>query len=269
LERISFHGVGLHSGEHCSVTLERRAGPIAFLIAGRSATLADLRIARTDHGVSVRAAEGPGEVDLVEHLFAAFAGLSVRSGIAVTLPGPEVPLLDGGASELTRALLALGPPRQGPSLVVERSGEVCVRGSRYTFEPDDSICVEVEIDFDREAIGRQSACFNGNTQRFIAEIAPARTFGFASDGESLRAAGRARHVDPRSVIVLDDDGRALHPSTRPLPGELARHKLLDLLGDLFPHGGPPRGRISAEKPGHGANHAAVAEALERGLLRRH
>lgn len=269
MERISFHGVGLHSGQQCSVTLERRAGPVAFLIAGSSATLAELSIVRTDRGVTVRAGDGPGEVDLVEHLFAAFAGLSIRSGVAVTLPGPEVPLLDGGAAELTRALIALAPPRQGPSLSVAESGEVRVGSACYRFEPDDSVCVEVEVDFDREAIGRQSACFNGNPKRFANEIAPARTFGFASEGKALRAAGRARRVDPHAVIVLDDDGRAIDPSAAPRPGELARHKLLDLLGDLFVHGGPPRGRISAEKPGHGATHAAVAEALARGLLRRH
>lgn len=268
MERIAFHGMGLHSGQRCSVVLERRAGPLTFLVAGHDATLSELVVERTDYGVSVRSIRGSHSVDLVEHLLAAFAGLSIRSGVCVTLPGPEVPLLDGGASEISRALLALGAPRQGPALFVDRAGEVAVNGARYTFEPLDSVCVEVEVDFDRGGIGRQSASFAGNALRFLNEIATARTFGFAEDAARLRAQGRARHVDPRSVLVLDESGRALPPCSPPHPGELARHKLLDLLGDLFLFGGPPRGRVFAEKPGHGATHEAVTRALELGLVRR-
>jgi UDP-3-O-[3-hydroxymyristoyl] N-acetylglucosamine deacetylase len=260
--------MGLHSGARCSVVLERRPGPLLFQIAGHEASLADLSVTRTDHGVTVRSRRGGGEIDLVEHLFAAFAGLSIRSGVTTTLSGPEVPLLDGGAAELSRALLALGPPRQGPPLLVAERGSVEVDGARYTFEPGPSVEVEVEVDFERGGIGRQSATFAGNATRFLDEIAPARTFGFAADADALRARGRARFVDPHSVIVLDEEGRALPPGRPPRPGELARHKLLDLLGDLFAHGGPPRGRVHAVRPGHRATHRALAQALERGFLLR-
>lgn len=267
MERVAFHGMGLHSGARCSVALERRPGPLSFLIAGEPAILSDLRVSRTDNGVCVRVRGTTAEVDLVEHLFAALAGLSIRSGVVITLPGPEVPLLDGGAGELSRALVALGVPRQGPPLVVEQPGEVRVGESRYAFEPDAAVSVEVEIDFERGKLGRQSASYAGNPGHFVREIAIARTFGFAKDADELRARGRARHVDPRSVIVFDDEGRTVPPYTPPAPGELARHKLLDLLGDLFIHGGPPRGRISAQRPGHRATHAAMTEALERGILK--
>jgi UDP-3-O-[3-hydroxymyristoyl] N-acetylglucosamine deacetylase len=260
--------MGLHSGARCSVVLERRPGPLLFNIAGHEATLADIVVTRTDHGVSIRSRRGSDEVDLVEHLFAAFAGLSIRSGITTTLPGPEVPLLDGGATELSRALLALGAPRQGPALFVADKGTIEVEDAEYEFEPLDSIEVGVEVDFERGDIGRQSARFTGNATRFLSEIAPARTFGFAADAEKLRARGRARFVDPHSVIVLDEEGRVLPPGSPPRTNELARHKLLDLMGDLFVHGGPPRGRVSARRPGHRATHQAVARALERGFLLR-
>lgn len=267
MELVSFHGMGLHSGVRCSVTLERRPGPLTFLIAGELAGLNDLRVHRTDHGVSVRVRDTGAEVDLIEHLFAALAGLSIRSGVYVTLPGPEVPLLDGGAAELSRALVALGVPRQGTQLVVAERGEVEVGDARYVFEPYAAVSVEVEVDFSRGKLGRQTAAYTGNPGRFLHEIAVARTFGFAEDAAELRERGRARCVDPRSVIVFDAEGRPLPPCTPPGPGELARHKLLDLLGDLFIHGGPPRGRISALRPGHRATHRAVAEAFERKILR--
>ena len=126
----------------------------------------------------------------------------------------------------------------------------------------------VEIEFDCPAIGVQRATWDGTPERFASELAPARTFGFRKQYDELRAMGRARHVDPRSVIVLEGDGTVIGPGTPPTDGEFARHKLLDLLGDLYLFGGPPLGRMSARRPGHRANHQAVRQALEYGLLER-
>jgi UDP-3-O-[3-hydroxymyristoyl] N-acetylglucosamine deacetylase len=265
-DSVTFSGVGLHSGQRTSLSLLRIAGPLTLVIDGQPATLRELELARADHGVAVRRRGASAELDLVEHLFAAFAGLSVRSGVAVEVTGPEVPLLDGGAFELGQAISMLRPPRQPAELVIERAGEIRCGEARYLFEPGPDTLVEVEIEFERGRIGRQTASFDGNPKRFLSEIAPARTFGFKDDAELLRARGRARHVDLSSVIVLEESGETLGPGPPPLRNELARHKLLDLLGDLFFHGGPPRGRLFAHRPGHGRTHAALRDALDQGLL---
>ena len=115
-------------------------------------------------------------------------------------------------------------------------------------------------------LGPESAHWEGTRAAFLGEIAAARTFGFRSQAADLRARGRAAFVNPRSVIVLEDDGHVLPPGLPPRPGELGRHKLLDLLGDLYLYGGPPRGRIDATRPGHRNNHLALREALASGLL---
>lgn len=263
MDEIIFHGVGLHSGAQCSVGLRRRAGELAFLQAGNRAVLGELSVVRADRGVQVRSDSGV-EVDLVEHLLAAMAGLSIRNGLEIELTGPEVPLLDGGALELGQALGALELPRDPPGLRVVQAGDIHVDGSRYAFEPGDLVEIEVEVDF--AGVGSETARWRGDAVDFLSEIAPARTFGFRSEAEELRRLGRAVHVDPYAVIVIEPDGSVAPPGQPPGPAELARHKLLDLLGDLYLFGGPPIGRLRAERPGHARNQRAVRQALEYGLL---
>lgn len=230
-----------------------------------SASLDELSVVRADRGVQVRSESGL-VIDLVEHLLAAMAGLSIRRGLEVELQGPEVPLLDGGALELGRALGALDPPRDPPSLRVAQAGDIHVDGTRYAFEPGDSVEIEVDVEF--RGVGAESARWNGDAGEFLEEIASARTFGFADEAEELRQAGRAARVDPHAVIVLEPDGSVAPPAEPPRPEELARHKLLDLMGDLYLFGGPPIGRLRASRPGHRKNQRAVQQALQYGLLER-
>lgn len=263
MNEIVFHGVGLHSGAQCAVALRRRTGELAFLQDGRRAGLGELSVVRADRGVQVRSDSGL-EIDLVEHLMAAMAGLSIRRSLQVELAGPEVPLLDGGALELGRALDALELPRDPPALRVVQAGDIHVDGSRYAFEPGDAVEIEVDVEF--EGLGAESARWRGDPAGFLSEIAPARTFGFSSEAEELRQIGRAGHVDPHAVIVIEPDGSVAPPGEPPRPAELARHKLLDLLGDLYLFGGPPLGRLRAGRPGHARNQRAMRQALEFGLL---
>jgi UDP-3-O-[3-hydroxymyristoyl] N-acetylglucosamine deacetylase len=87
----------------------------------------------------------------------------------------------------------------------------------------------------------------------------------ARDLEELGARRLAARVDPESVVVVAPD--AIHAAGAPFFGdEPARHKLLDLIGDLYLYGGPPRGGLRAARPGHGATHAAIERALELGVL---
>jgi UDP-3-O-[3-hydroxymyristoyl] N-acetylglucosamine deacetylase len=186
--------------------------------------------------------------------------------VEIVVTGPEVPLLDGGARELALAIAALSPGHSTPALTVVQEGTIHVGSSRYVFEHADGICVEVHVEF--EGVGAESASWDGSAERFLSEIAPARTFGFRREAAELRASGRAAHVDPHAVIVLEDDGSVVAPGRPPGEGELARHKLLDLLGDFFLFAGPARGRLVATRPGHAATQRAIRQALEYGLLER-
>jgi UDP-3-O-[3-hydroxymyristoyl] N-acetylglucosamine deacetylase len=149
-----------------------------------------------------------------------------------------------------------------------RQGVVELGTSSYAFRPGATVALEVEIDFAEAAIGIQRAAWGGDAESFVADIAWARTFGFRRDGPALMRAGRAGGVDPSVVMVLDEAGAVEPPGLPARPGEFARHKLLDLVGDLYLFGGPPIGEVRATRPGHAATHRAVAEALERGILAR-
>jgi len=246
-------GRGLHSGVESRVTLSRAAGPVTL----NGTPLEALRVVDTDRATTV---ESP-RVRTVEHLFAALAGLGVRSGVAVRVDGGELPLVDGGAAKWCDALLELGVVADEPRLRVVRDGRVEVGESAYEFFVDG--VVEAAVDVDVE-LGRH-ASWGGDPDDFRARIAPARTFAFAREVEMLAARGLASHVDAESVVVLTSSG-ALSAGRPFTADEPARHKLLDLIGDLYLYGGPPLGRVRARRPGHTSTHAAVRLAGERGLV---
>ena len=253
--------MALHAGRPASVTLSRFEGPTSLGAGGARVPLREARVVRADHGVRVALGPGGPEVDLVEHLLSAGAAPGRGAGARRAGAGGEVPLLDGGARAFSDALLSLGVPPSGPLLEVRRAFEARVGESRYELSPGAGRRVAVSIAFDHPRIGAQSARWEGDGPDFARRVAPARTFGFLRDHPELARAGRARAVDLDAVVVFDDEGPVPGCRLR-APDEPALHKLLDLIGDLALHGGPPRGSVRAHRPGHGATH----EVLRRGLL---
>ena len=177
-----------------------------------------------------------------------------------------MPLVDGGARAFADALLSLGVLPSRPRLVIARAGELMRGTSRMSFSRAGDIRVEVAIDF-RDPRLAASAAWDGTAADFMGRIASARTFGFAHEIDELARRGLASHVAKESVVVVTDEG-ILSAGAPFTPDEPARHKLLDLLGDLFVWGGPPIGHVRASIPGHAATHALVAEALAQGILER-
>ena len=201
-------------------------------------------------------------VGTVEHLFAALGGAGIHEGLVVTIEGAELPILDGCATEWSAALTDL--PSTAPPGRIVRAASFEIGTSRYDFEPDESTHVAVTVVFDDARLAPH-ASWSGDRADFVARIAPARTFGFAHEVEALLARGLAQHVAPESVIVIAPD--TIHHAGRPFTAdEPARHKLLDLIGDLYVHGGPFRGRLHATRPGHAATHAAMQQARAEGII---
>jgi UDP-3-O-[3-hydroxymyristoyl] N-acetylglucosamine deacetylase len=112
------------------------------------------------------------------------------------------------------------------------------------------VCVEVEF----PGLGRQ--VFAADEAEWAAEVAPARTFGFLRDEAALRAAGLIAGVSLENAVVFDDAGRPLRPLR--FADEPARHKALDLIGDLMLLGVPLRASVTAARAGHRLHHALVA-----------
>jgi len=261
---VTVRGVGLHTGCASSVTLRAEPGPSRLRSGGAEAWLADLVVVSTERSTTVAA--GPVRVGMVEHLFGALAGLGLVEGVAIDVDGPEMPLLDGAAAAWCEALGQLG--LQGAAQVtptrVAREAVVVLGSSRYEFTPGAQVCVEVRIEFDDDRLDGE-ASWAGDARDFRERVSPARTFARVDDFEALIGRGLARHVEPSSVVVLTPD--AVHHAGRPFArDEPARHKLLDLMGDLYVYGGPPLGSVRATRPGHTANAAAFARAVADGIL---
>lgn len=265
MSAIALGGPALHAGGFSAVVLMRRPGPLAFRQHGVEIALDDLRVDRTDQGVAVTG--GGVRVDLVEHLCAAIGGLGIDQGLRVDVFGPEVPLLDGGALRFARALRQLHLPACPRRVRIVKPAAFQLEGAEYRFAPSEETRLCVEVEFDHPLVEGKRAQWQGDPDDFLTRVAPARTFGFRRDVSRLRAAGRARSVDPRSVVVLEDDGTSL---SEPPPGrdECVRHKLLDLIGDLTIAGGVPLGVIEARRPGHRATHAVMSMAWAQGVADR-
>jgi UDP-3-O-[3-hydroxymyristoyl] N-acetylglucosamine deacetylase len=267
LSEIFVEGVGLHSGAPARVTLRRRSGPVTLAAGGLEARIDQLVVGSTARATTVEAHDGSLRVGTVEHLFAALAGLGLYEGLALSVDGPEMPLLDGGSAAWCASIDRLAVAPSAPLLRVARAAALDVGASRYEFTPAAGVEVEVRLELDGfdEARVASEARWGGGADDFRLRIATARTFVLARDIGDLVAGGLARHVDPASVVVLAPEA-ILHAGRAFRPDEPARHKLLDLLGDLYLSGGPPLGRLRAVRPGHAANAVAMQRARAEGIV---
>jgi UDP-3-O-[3-hydroxymyristoyl] N-acetylglucosamine deacetylase len=274
LSEVVVEGVGLHTGAPARVALRAQPGPVVLVANGVAAPIAELEVVSTARATTVEARGGAVRVGTVEHLFAALGGLGVYEGVAVVVDGPEVPIVDGGAAAWCEALTRLGAPRSAPKARIAREAVIEVGPSRYELSPgigsgadaevEVGVEVEVRLELDDPRIA-PDARWRGDALDFAARIAPARTFALARDVDELLRRGLARHVDPACAVVIAPD--AIHHAGKAFSAdEPARHKVLDLVGDLYLRGGPPSGRLRAVRPGHASNARFLRRAIEDGIL---
>ncbi len=264
---VVLEGRGLHGGRASRLSIRAAPGPFALARGGVLYTLSELVPSGARRSTELFAGE-TRVLGTTEHLFAAAAAHGLHQGLRVTIESDECPLLDGGARAFAEALVSLRIERSEPSLVVARAGELSSGSSHYRFVPREDLAVRVtvEVDFDDPRLSR-GASWEGDPADFDARIATARTFGFEHELGLLLERGLASHVAKESVVLITSAG--ILSSGEPfLPDEPARHKLLDLLGDAFVWGGPPRGEVHAERPGHAATHDVFRRALAEGILAR-
>jgi UDP-3-O-[3-hydroxymyristoyl] N-acetylglucosamine deacetylase len=260
---VVVEGRGLHTGAWARVSLRARPGPVRLSVAGVEARVDEFSVVGTDRATTVEARGGRFRVATVEHLLGALGGLGIREGVTLEVDGPELPLLDGGAAKWCERLASLGLAGAPPRLRVARNATLHVGESRYEFGVAERVDVQVCFETVDPRVASESRWL-GDPVDFRERIAPARTFAFAADIDSFADRGLARGVDPAAVILLAPD--AVHCVAPYSPDEPARHKLLDLVGDSYLWGGPPRGRLLAVRPGHAANAQAFRRASAEGIL---
>lgn len=195
---------------------------------------------------------GGASVKTVEHLMSAFSALGVRDA-AVTLEGPEIPIMDGSAAPFVAALEpVLAPDGEGAAIRVLRP-VVARRGDAFAaLLPFDRRAFDVAIDFPDAAIGVQRVWHDLCARAFAAEIAPARTFGRLKDVETMRRKGYARGASLANAIAVDG-ARVVNEEGLRFADEFARHKCLDAVGDLALAQMPIVALYRSHKAGHRLN----------------
>ncbi|NLA16087.1 MAG: UDP-3-O-[3-hydroxymyristoyl] N-acetylglucosamine deacetylase [Bacteroidales bacterium] len=299
-KKITFEGTGLHTGRQVKMVVEPapEGAGICFKrtdIPGQPVlpALASY-VVNTDRSTVL----GHGhehehehvQVSTVEHLMAAFYGMGIDN-VCISLNGPEVPVLDGSALPFAQAIHHVGIVEQQEEIDYFRPKTPIIyeeknSGTFIKVEPAEDFSLSLCIDFSSDVVGRQEYTCSAETD-FIKELAPARTFVFLDQILPLFKKGLVQggHLDNALVIaekkVSEEDMEWLRtmykqPGIIPdvgyinkeglrFPNECARHKAVDLIGDLMLAGKRICASVCAYKPGHKAN-VAVARMIKNQCL---
>lgn len=289
---ISFSGVGIHSGEKVNMVIKPlgKKHEILFkrtdipdeqqnLVTARYGNVCDTSMRNTTIGKR----DGTN-VKTIEHLMAAFFMAGIDSAL-IEIDGPEVPIMDGSAAEFYSKISKAGKTNGFlKQIVVRKTIEVradsilkklpwwkrnWVRlvnfftGRKFDgfvrISPSDNIAMNITatLDYPNKVIGRQSYSYSfvpgsGSVADFVENIARARTFGRYGEWEKLKEMGMARGANENNVIVVNDKGDGTMNELY-WPDEFVRHKIIDLIGDMFLSEGMIIANIESYKGSHALN----------------
>jgi UDP-3-O-[3-hydroxymyristoyl] N-acetylglucosamine deacetylase/3-hydroxyacyl-[acyl-carrier-protein] dehydratase len=284
-QSVSMSGVGLHTGSVSSMTF--KPAPENYGIRFRRVDLggAPEVPADVDHVVDLSRgttiAVGEARVHTVEHVLAALVGLQIDN-LIIELDANEPPVGDGSAKPYVDMLLRAGFEKQDAPkdyLIIDqtvhyRNDE---KGIDIVALPTDDYRITVMVDYHNPALGSQHTGLFNLEKEFVTEFAPCRTFCFLHEVEMLHQQGLIKGGNLDNAIVIVDSelspeeikriaakfgisesvilgtNGVLNNKKLLFPNEPARHKLLDLMGDLALIGVPLKAQILAARPGHASN----------------
>jgi UDP-3-O-[3-hydroxymyristoyl] N-acetylglucosamine deacetylase len=254
---ISIAGTALHAGGTVNMTLA--PAPSGAGVVFRRSDLGNAEVrARYDNVTETRLgtviSEGKTSVAVVEHLMSAVAGAEVDD-LIVTVDGAEPPILDGDARSFLVLIEKAGTHEQhGHRNAIKVRKPVAVQQGEAVcaLRPSDVAEYDFEIQFPTKAIGHQAYRFPFSRDGFAREIAPARTFGFMKELETLNKMNLARGASLENTLAIEGDTVVNAPLMR-FPDEFVRHKILDAIGDMALAGHPVIARFEGRKSGHATN----------------
>jgi UDP-3-O-[3-hydroxymyristoyl] N-acetylglucosamine deacetylase/3-hydroxyacyl-[acyl-carrier-protein] dehydratase len=270
---IEISGVGLHTGQEVHLKI-KPAAPDTGVVFVRT-DLSDQPqipatidyLTRNERRTSLR--NDGGEVHTTEHLFAALMGLKIDN-LEVELDGTEIPGLDGSSAPYVNALMEAGVVDQKVArkhfdldnpLIVEGKGRTL---SAFPAK-DGGLHLCYTLDYQGNSVGSQFFEFQLEEEFFTREIAPARTFCLETEVDELRNSGLGKGASYENTLVISESG-VIENELR-FKNEYVRHKLLDLVGDLFLVNADVSANIHALKTGHEDNTQLVRLILDEIQLR--
>jgi UDP-3-O-[3-hydroxymyristoyl] N-acetylglucosamine deacetylase len=262
-------GVGVHSGLPVNLTIGPAPIDAGFIFVRTGAEGADREIQAvaesviaTEFATVLGDRDGP-LVSTCEHVLAALRGMGVDNA-TIEVDGPEAPIMDGSAAAFVAAIDQADIITQSAArrfIQVLKPIKVAIGDSFGELRPHaGGFRAEIEIDFANPVIGKQSYMLDLSPERFRREISRARTFGCMNDVAGLWEAGFARGASFENTVVFDEE-RLLNAEGLRYADECARHKVLDVVGDLALAGLPLLGAYHSVRGGHKVNHAVLTALL--------
>ena len=280
---FSLSGKGLHTGLNLTVTFLPAPSGYGYKIQRTDMPGQPIMDAVAENVVDTQRGTVLGKRDMrcstVEHALAALYALGIDN-VLIQVDGPEFPILDGSAEPFVREIQRVGLEEQDALkdyyyITKKMEFRDDKTGACITLLPDDDFSITSMIAFDGKVLSSQFATLD-NMDKFATEVAAARTFVFVREIEELLMAGLIKGGDLDNAIVIYErqttqenldklcklTGAEHHDATdlgyiqhKPLvwDNEPARHKLLDIIGDMALIGRPIKGRIIATRPGHTIN----------------
>ncbi len=269
-----FSGRGLFTGQEVTVRL-KPAPPDSGVVFARCDGVQHVQIKAHVSNVTKRARRtslrnGTLSIETVEHCLAALHGMGVDNA-EVELTGGELPGGDGSCQLFVDAIRHAGlQPQEAVlrPLSVRETVRVADGDAELIAVPAGGEYLEILYDLDygpEGLIRRQILAIRLSDTAFCEEIAPARTFLFEEEARQFQAAGLGQHLTYADILVISPQG-VVENEFR-FPDECVRHKILDLIGDLYLLGRPLYGKVIARKSGHALNHELVRALLEQGERR--
>lgn len=253
-------GVGIHTGKKVTVTL-RPAAPGTGIVFRRvdldnPVDIPALSENVVDTRLSTTLGKDGAHVSTVEHLLSAAAGLSVDN-MYVDVDAPEIPIMDGSSGPFVFLLQSAGIEEQNTVkqfIRIKKTVKVKDGDKWALLKPFPGFRVKVDIDFDHPVMSSypMKACFDFSPTTYIKELSRSRTFGFLKDYEYLRSQNLVRGGSLDNAIVLDDC-RILNEGGLRYRDEMVKHKILDVIGDMYLLGNMMVGEYEAYQPGHCLN----------------
>lgn len=265
---VVFKGVGIHTGDSVTMTLKpaKENYGIRFLrtdIKNSKAILATVEnVVKTT--LSVTIGKGLATISTIEHLLSAMQALELDN-VLVEIDGPEVPILDGSAKyyieKLTDKQINLNANKKYYKItkpVVVRNND-----SFIYLLPADDFALSCKIDFEHPNVGEQVFHLSKlDLSNYASNIALAKTFGFLDQLDDLHKQGLAQGADLNNVIALNKKDIA-NPEKMTYENEFVRHKILDILGDVYLLGGKSLiAHVVAYKSGHSLHVEAIKEMIK-------
>lgn len=254
-KEFTLSGPGLHTGNHTRVTF-RPAPENTGIIFVRDDLKSQPRIHLNPdcvlgviRGTTIGTKEA--HIHTVEHILATLSALGIDN-VFVHMTNSEPPALDGSSKPYVNAILQVGAVDQSAPkdyFQVTEKIEYSAGDTKITAEPSDDFEIDSTIIYNHPMITTQRYALKVTPERFAAEIAPARTFCFDYEIEALQNRGLGRGGDLSNTVIIGQDKFHAEGGLR-FADEFIRHKILDLIGDLYLLGRPIKAKITAVKTGH-------------------